>query len=228
MTLLPQPGKLQVFDGPLFLNNGSTTPASAGSLGFAAGNEVQSGWPANTAVVEAPGTSNFLPYRFTLPIRPKAGVLQGSINILDSSLINGSFSGDSDYSQHFTDRTTSVSGSCPVSGSTTGACTVQGLYRLSFYLYSTTTTCSGGSPTAGPIVISYTDRAGSKSVVVPLFSSGAITSSISLTGSAYAWGTATIWSTGSSPIQYQTTLNGSCTPSGQAKYELDATVEQIQ
>jgi len=41
-----------------------------------------------------------------------------------------------------------------------------------------------------------------------------------------AWGSATIYSNGTAPIQY--TIQFSCLGGGTGKYELDATVEHIQ
>jgi hypothetical protein len=61
---VPQAGQLQVLDGPLFLNNGSTSSPIAGALGFAQGTDVSSGWATNNvAIIEGPSAPTFLSYR---------------------------------------------------------------------------------------------------------------------------------------------------------------------
>jgi hypothetical protein len=223
LTMVPQGGELQTFDGPLFLNDGNNGGSpSAGSVGFNQGADVSGVWASsNVATIEGPPTT-FTSYRLSLPAGGNSGILQGA---LSSGVVAASFSGDSNHSNHFVDKTSTIMGSCPASS---GGCNIPGLYRLSFYLYSTTSSCTGGTPQIGPIQISYLDRSGStKTANVPLFSSGTIKSSISLSGSDYAWGTVTVWSTGVQAITYQT-LNYSGCGTGTAQYELDATIEQLQ
>jgi hypothetical protein len=200
-------------------------------VGFAQGPDVGSSvWPSTipTAVIEAP--TSVSPYRMTLPSSPASGVFQLSNPTGTFPQLTGSFSGDSNHSQHLFGLVANVTKTCPAS---LGGCNVAGFYRLSFYLYSTVACSIPDGATIGPIEVVYTDNAGTKPpVIVPLFSSGTITNSITLGNTtSYAWGTATVWSAGSpNAIQYKTTGYSPCGvgSTGTATYELDATVEQIQ
>ena len=104
MTLVPQAGQPQVFDGPLFLNNGSTLSPSAGALGFAHGIAVPTGsssWPTGTAIVEGSSLAT-TSYGLELPASKGQGVLQMYIDPSSLTSLIGSFSGDTNHSKHST------------------------------------------------------------------------------------------------------------------------------
>ena len=102
-----------------------------------------------------------------------------------------------------------------------------GLYRVSYYLDSTTA-CSSPGKAEVALKIGWKDETSSRTIQVPLSGSGISSgSSLSLGGAAnFGGGNISLWSAGNAPITYSTAYTACATGSG--SYAVRITVEKVQ
>jgi hypothetical protein len=152
-------------------------------------------------------------------------------NIVTSAVDTQGFSGDANHSTVVTISSATSIGSTSLCSTTN--CPV-GTYQVNGYL-DVTTACS---TTGGYFVsITYTDDAGSKTVVMPLIGTGVTASLLTATGissslalsltSNFAQGDLFVRSTGASPITYTTTASA-CATGGPAAGKLYLSVVPVQ
>ena len=114
----------------------------------------------------------------------------------------------------------------PTSLCTASACRV-GQYRVSYYVDSTSP-CSSSGNAAATVSLSWKDDAGAKSIRLPLSGNGVTGGSSLALGSTanFASGSFSLWSAGSAPLTYSTTLTPCAM--GAASYGLHMTAEKVQ
>lgn len=221
IALRPGVGNAGASNGEVRIGVSGGATAITGVLGFArssGANEVR--------FTTGTGTTDYL---FQLPITGA----NGTGIILNSNVagtITQSFSGDTSHAVHRIAQTANI-GTVALCPSAVAGCDVAGQYRVTYYLYSTVTCATPGPAVVGPIQVTWTDNAGTKTAAMPMFTSaGGASPSITTIalGNTTAWaeGTFTFWSTGA-VIQYATTGYVACT-AGTGTYELDMTTEQVQ
>jgi hypothetical protein len=207
----------------------SSTSPSAGFIDLAQGS--------TSVAVNLCATSNSIceqaPTSVTSYLVNKPGNAANGVetNVVTSAVDTQGFSGDANHSTVVTISSATPIGPTPLCSTTN--CPA-GTYQINGYL-DVTTACS---TTGGYFVsITYTDDAGSKTVVMPLIGTGVTASLLTATGissslalsstSNFAQGDLFVRSTGTSPITYTTTASA-CATGGPAAGKLYLSVVPVQ